>query len=545
MKQRCIVIPAIKKNAVIPDQLVKKLAGITLMERAIHTAREICPGEDITVLTDSQEISLICERAGLGFSRNEALRFTSLDIVAEMRDLLAGLATKYEHCIILRASCPLLTWVDVEDAWQHYLHTGADTLVTVQHVRQRIWNVRDGGLERMLAVASGGDGEQFVVESRALIILRLQLLETQNRSVRHRVIPYFLGEHAIEIQGYQDWWICERLLLRRHVLFVVAGYPAIGMGHIFRALMLAHEITHHKITFVCTRESELAVENITRKDYPVTRQGTERLAATVLSLRPDLVVNDFLNTPIDYMRELTDCGIPCVNFEDDGPGAAFAKLVVNALYEKKESTEHMRCGPDYFCLRDEFANAVRNPLRPEVRTLLVTFGGTDALDCSRRILDIVEPLCRNLGIAIRLVAGPGYAHRERMEAHIQTLGNPLVDFSWATNIMSRMMEGADLAICSAGRTVYELAHMRVPGIILAHHEREARHTFARPRNGFVFLGLMATTSDTKIRRAFQAMLKQPQRARYWNRQAKLDFSPNKARVVRLMLEALDSGSPER
>ena len=41
MKQRCIVIPALKKNAVIPDQLVKKLAGVTLMERAIHTARAV------------------------------------------------------------------------------------------------------------------------------------------------------------------------------------------------------------------------------------------------------------------------------------------------------------------------------------------------------------------------------------------------------------------------------------------------------------------------------------------------------------------------
>ena len=28
MRKRCIVIPAIKKNAVIPDQLVKKLAGV-------------------------------------------------------------------------------------------------------------------------------------------------------------------------------------------------------------------------------------------------------------------------------------------------------------------------------------------------------------------------------------------------------------------------------------------------------------------------------------------------------------------------------------
>ena len=44
MEKRCIIIPAIKKNAVIPDQLVKKLAGVTLIERAIETARAVAQG---------------------------------------------------------------------------------------------------------------------------------------------------------------------------------------------------------------------------------------------------------------------------------------------------------------------------------------------------------------------------------------------------------------------------------------------------------------------------------------------------------------------
>ena len=135
MSKSCIVIPAIKKNAVIPDQLVKKLAGVTLIERGINTARGVVGGEDIYVLTDSQEISLICERAGVQFRRNKDLHFRTLNIVAEMRDVLGELAPKYEHCIVLRASCPLITWVDVEDAWHKYLATDCDSLVTVKSVR--------------------------------------------------------------------------------------------------------------------------------------------------------------------------------------------------------------------------------------------------------------------------------------------------------------------------------------------------------------------------------------------------------------------------
>ncbi|MBO4368493.1 MAG: cytidine 5'-phosphate N-acetylneuraminic acid synthetase [Desulfovibrio sp.] len=535
MKERCLVIPAVKKNAVIPDQLVKRLAGETLIGRALDTARGVCLPEDIIVLTDSQEISLICERSGVRYQRNESLRFATKDIVHEMYDLLHTLSEQYFHCIIYRASCPLLTWVDIEDAWKQYLHSHADSLVTVKKVHQRVWNMHDGNLERLLEEKE----HPFVVENRALIIMNLAKLSSVHNGTSCHIVPYFLKERGIEIQGYQDWWICERLLQRRHLVFVVAGFPAIGMGHVFRALMLAHEIANHKITFVCTRESELAVENIAERDYPIVRQGEENLAQTVLRLRPDLVINDFLNTPVTYMQTLSEEGIRCINFEDDGPGSALASLVINALYEEGDSDERVRTGPKYFCLRDEFVEAKRNPLRDCVHTLLITFGGTDQYDCTRRVLTLVEPICRAYGIRIRVVVGPGYAHKDSLERVIKALENPLLSFTWATNVMSRMMEGADLAICSAGRTVYELAHMRIPSLVLAHHEREARHTFARPRNGFAFVGLMQKVSDAKIRNIFLAMLKQDRRARFWQRQNALDFVPNKARVIALMQNLLE------
>ena len=204
MEKRCIIIPAIKKNAVIPDQLVKKLAGVTLIERAIETARAVAQGKDIYVLTDSQEISLICERLGVQFRRNRELKFETLNIVAEMRDILNELAPLYEHCIILRASCPLITWVDVEDAWHKYIDAGMDSLVTVKSVHQRIWSVQGKNLAQLL---DDDEGErEVVVESRAIIILRSEPLMrwlAEGRSAKmQNVMPYFLNDRAIEIQSY-------------------------------------------------------------------------------------------------------------------------------------------------------------------------------------------------------------------------------------------------------------------------------------------------------------------------------------------------------
>lgn len=535
--RRCIVIPAIKKNAVIPDQLVKRLAGVTLIQRAIDTARGVVAAQDVIVVTDSQEISLICERNGVRFHFNAGLRFTSLDIISEMKSILRELGGDYGHIIVYRASCPLLTWVDIDDAYRRFVDDEADCLVTVKSVRHRIWEVRQGRLEAFLS----DDESELVVESKALIILKSEALEGGN--IR-RTLPYFLNDRAMEINGYQDWWLCERLLTRRRVVFVVAGYPAIGMGHVFRSLMLAHEISNHKVFFICTKESELAASNIAARDYKTAIQKGE-LWEDVLALGPDLVINDMLDTSSEYMERLKAARIPVVNFEDEGPGSLLADQVVNALYEVPESVEkgadptRFLYGHRYFCLRDEFLQAEQNVFRAEPKCVLITFGGTDLPDYTRRTLDVIEPLCRERGVAVRVVTGPGYAHRDELVRHIAEIGNPLLRFEYATNIMSRMMEGVDLAVCSAGRTVYELAHMRIPSIVLAQHEREARHTFARADHGFVYMGVMRQFNAQRLRTIFTQLIDEPERRkRLHQRQLRIHFEKNKAAIVSGILKLL-------
>lgn len=536
MKDRCIVIPANKKNPFIPNYLTKKLAGRALVDRALDIARSCSSNQDIFVLTDDEEISLISERANV---KSVSAINAGEDSIPPLRRLLDDLCVLYSHCIILDPASPLITWVDVEKAWRQYLHEHAERLVTVRELREKIWNPQCSGMGGIMGpTGTARQPEKILVESSALSILNLSALRNAESM---KTIPFRMSKRALEILDYHDWWICERLLERRHVVFVVAGYPAIGMGHVYRALMLAHEISSHRITFVCTRESELAVEQVASRDYHVVRQGGESLEETVIAQNPDLVVNDFLNTGSAYIKALKHFGAKCVNFEDEGSGAYDADLVINALYESPVdiNTAHWRCGPAYFCLRDEFVQAARNPLRPAVKVLLISFGGTDQHNTTLRVLNLVEPVCRAYGISIRIVAGPGYAHKKRLEKRLAELANPLIEFTWATNIMSRMMEGADLAICSAGRTVYELAHMRVPGIVLATHDREARHRFARPAHGFAFAGMMDKISDGRIRNMFLAMLKQERRARYWHRQNALNFSANKARVVGLLQDQLE------
>ncbi len=540
MNERCLIIPAIKKNAVIPDQLVKKLAGKTLIMRALDTAKAVVPGQDILVVTDSDEIRLICERAGVGCEYNPAYTIRSLNIVSALRPVLERMGERYKRLIIYRASAPLITAADIEDAYSRFLAEKSDCLVTVKNIKYRLWEEKGNDIDALLF---NEEEQTAYVESKSLFMLRSSALLRQEGSSGRglKTTPYFQAERGIEIASYLDWWVCEKILQSKHIVFVVAGYPAIGMGHIYRGLMLAHEIADHRVSFLCTRQSELAAANIAARDYRTVIQQSDSLAKDVLRLEPDLVVNDLLDTSEEYMAALKAVVPAVVNFEDEGPGAARADLVVNALYRGSRHKDARKlCGHRYFCLRDEFLQARRNEFRPKLQRLLITFGGTDSSDYTRKCLDALFPLCRRHGIAVSVVAGPGYAHKEALFEHIAKLdpGAALISFSHATNVMSREMEQADLAICSAGRTVYELAHMRIPAVVLAHNEREHQHGFARAHNGFMYLGLMRNFSEKKLLSAFERFLEPAFRQSLYTRMSRLDFTPNKNRVVSRILGLL-------
>jgi spore coat polysaccharide biosynthesis predicted glycosyltransferase SpsG len=318
------------------------------------------------------------------------------------------------------------------------------------------------------------------------------------------------------------------------VVFVVTSCPTVGLGHVYRTMMLAGEMRDCDAAFLCTRESDSSALIPAAAGYSVRRQQSGELWRDVLRLRPDLVINDMLNTGEDYMRPLKEAGLRAVNFEDEGPGAAFADLVVNALYERAGNNDSRRLyGHRNFCLRDEFLKAARKPFTDEAEQALVTFGGTDASDFTRKSVDALYEICIRRGLKLRIVAGPGYAHREALRGHLAGLDpdRRMLSYTHATNVMSSEMEKADFAVCSAGRTVYELAHMRIPAIVLSHHEREDMHSFARPENGFLYLGVMNPFRADDLRAAFLRIADAKERRLLRARLEQFDFTENKARVV--------------
>ncbi|MBI5523534.1 MAG: cytidine 5'-phosphate N-acetylneuraminic acid synthetase [Desulfarculus sp.] len=534
----CVIIPAVKKEGSIPDQLVKKLAGVTLIQRALNKALRLTAPQHILVVTDSQEISLIAQRNGVPFVRDADLRLNHGWILKDIGPHIQETARRYPYTVIYRPTAPLIYDQDIRRGLELLVRRGGDILVTLRPEHRHFWRLEG---EAPLLWQQGLEREHLHAECKAFMILGRQALTGGPQG--KKVVPFILGDQAVEIASHQDWWVCERLLRRKRVLFVTQGNASLGLGHVYRCLLLAHEISEHQVLFLCTSQSEIAYSRIASFDYQTFMQEGG-LAAQVLSLNPDLVINDILDTSAEYVEALRQAGIKVVNFEDNGPGALAADLVFNALYEDGPSlSPHLRAGHQYFCLRDEFEGAQRRPPAPEVREVLITFGGTDPNDFTRQTLETLLPLAQASGIRLNIVTGPGYQHKAALLARLNELGEAAIGFSDGTRVISSMMERADLAISSAGRTVLELVHMQKPCIIMSHHAREHSHSFARPKNGVVYLGVMAPFKAVKLRRVFTAMLGQGLRQKFYERMTRFDFSENKERVLSEIWSLLEPRRP--
>ena len=168
------------------------------------------------------------------------------------------------------------------------------------------------------------------------------------------------------------------------------------------------------------------------------------------------------------------------------PGAALADFVVNALYDPPGSPlgPQMFHGASHCVLRDEFYSVPPIEVRREVEDVLLLFGGTDPNDLTARCLRWLDGLPG--GWRITVVTGLGYPDPTALERFASTARHP-VEVVTHTSIVSRFMARADLAVTSAGRTVFELASLGVPMLVIPQNDRECRHEFALESPGVVAL----------------------------------------------------------
>jgi spore coat polysaccharide biosynthesis predicted glycosyltransferase SpsG len=162
------------------------------------------------------------------------------------------------------------------------------------------------------------------------------------------------------------------------------------------------------------------------------------------------------------------------------------------MYEHpRVPAERQLTGVENAILAPSFESLKRQiTFKESVEEVLVLFGGTDPSNLAvtaLRALEYIEfpgrvTLVRGLGAD--LVDPKAYKLKLRVLSNVKN--------------MPAVMEDADIALSSAGRTITELSSLGIPTICMAQNAKELTHTHTTPTNGVIMLGLGALVSTETL-----------------------------------------------
>lgn len=491
----------------IPRKNIRLMNGKPLIYYAINNALKSKYITDVVVSTDDDEISYISKMCGAKVIKRPdelANDKATLDPVIYHATLLMEkeIGEQYDVIVTLQPTSPLLTVETLDKALNSFLNSNYDCFISAINAPHLSWSKKDGQIvpnykERL----NRQQLPENYLETGAFFFSRRYIVK-ENSRIGGKISIYEIPENeSIDIDNVNDWIICESQLKRKKIVLRCDGYKDIGMGHIYHCITLAHNLIEHDVILVTNRNYKEGLEKIKSsnlKYFAIDNNGDffDYLKENEI----DIVVNDCLDTTPDYMKTLKTLVKRVVTIEDMGLGAEYADVVINALYDKCNISNSFT-GEKYVCLREEFLISKPKDFQDRVSNVIVLFGGTDPANLTQKIYMLAKKE-KYMHIKFTFVCGIGSSFNIELNGdNIEILRN--------VKNVSEYMSSADIAFTSQGRTVYELASLGIPSIVMAQNEREKLHSFAYMNNGFVNLGLGDETNVKTIENTFDWLVNTP------------------------------------
>jgi CMP-N-acetylneuraminic acid synthetase/spore coat polysaccharide biosynthesis predicted glycosyltransferase SpsG len=541
-KNILIIIPARGGSKGIARKNLRSLNGKPLISYSIRTALNSRYKPDVYVSSDDEEILFIAEQLGAKVhkrSMENSLDAVTLDpVIFEALNFISLHEKKcYDIIVTMQPTSPLLSTQSLDSAITILLkRSDIDTVIAAKDDTHLTWKKENSVFfpnyeERVNRQFL----KQVFKETGGFLITRAGCVSDTNR-IGKAVELYLLEKgEDIDIDSYMDWNLCEYYLRRKKILFVISGYTEIGLGHVENALTIANDILNHEIQFLVDSKSQLALNKILERNYPVKIQKHSDILKDIEELGPDIVINDKLDTSIDYILGLKNMGVRVINFEDLGEGASVADIVINAMYPEKTPRINHFFGPNYFCLSDEFLYSKQKTISNEVRSILLSFGNVDPNNYTQKVLDAIYDFCAMNSIKINVVTGFSYLNYESLKKY-----NKINILENLSNVAEHMRE-ADVIFTSEGRTIYEAASIGTPTIVLAHNPKEMTHFFTSWQYGFLNLGFGIYIFKEEILASFQWLVEHPEMREFMSSMMnEINIRGGRSNVIKLIKQVVEN-----
>jgi spore coat polysaccharide biosynthesis predicted glycosyltransferase SpsG/RimJ/RimL family protein N-acetyltransferase len=272
------------------------------------------------------------------------------------------------------------------------------------------------------------------------------------------------------------------------VSIITEGFYHTGYGHLTRCLSLYQafeERNIYPVFFINGDEECRTMIPDTRHDIFDWTKNQEELISKIKG-SDIIIIDSYLAGPDLYSRIAALTPYP-VFFDDymrlDYPDGIIINGSVGAEnlgYPQRLDTTYL-LGTKYIPLRKEFWQVREKPIKPDVQSVLLTFGGQDTANMTPRMLRL---FVRNQPELIKkVVVGSGFKNLDQIndakDERTEIYRAP------SSSEMVRIMLESDVSISAAGQTIYELACTGVPTIALSVAENQRNNLLGWMKEGFL------------------------------------------------------------
>ena len=201
----------------------------------------------------------------------------------------------------------------------------------------------------------------------------------------------------------------------------------------------------------------------------------------------DIVFIDSYLADYDLYEKISNLVETVVYFDDDIRikyprgiilnGAVFAEEMP---YPKRKEVNYL-LGAKYAPLRKVFWDVPARPIRDNLETIMVTFGGADACNITPKVLKLLVD--NHPELLKKVIIAKGFGNITEIEK-LKDNNTELIYLPNTSEIKNIMLD-TDIAISACGQTLYELARIGVPTIGICVAENQLRNIHGWEKTGFL------------------------------------------------------------
>ena len=497
---------------------------------------------DVFVSSDSEEIMQISNFFGANFlvrpKRLTKDRTTIEDIAYHTLNELKKRKYQYEKCLIVNPHFPLIKSSKI-DRFFSMIKNNVKTVYgfqeddSIEYLRIR----RKGNVNRLTKVQDSIVKKNKIVSFSCKDFLKNKRFSDDVYGIKIDKSEIFTPE------SYHDFGVLENVLNRKRILVRVDGSKKIGLGHVYNMLTVLNQFRNEDILILMSERNSLGREKFKENLYDVKLVSNNiQFFNEIKKFKPDIIFNDILNTDISYMKKLKTTKAFIVNFEDLGIGRKYADLVINPIFSSVRRFSNEYYGSEYACVRDEFRIFDRNEIRKKIQKICITLGGVDDKNNTHRIMHIIHKNKILEDVEINIILGFGFRHKEKLMKLVNFMRKDgyCINIIEKTDFISRYILDCDFVIASNGRTIFEIASLKIPIISLSVNPRETHHNFVKETKTGYKINILEIDLENVLIRSISNMRKFETRKRFFNNLEKVDLKNGIKRVVHMINFSYDA-----